>query len=62
VSLLRRGSGASRRLLGTALLRATPTVSAGAFVVSALLVLGAVGLLVASVQVHWLPLPDGPLP
>ncbi|MCW2672371.1 MAG: serine/threonine protein kinase [Frankiales bacterium] len=56
VSLARRSAAGSRRLLGSAVLRATPTASAGTFVVAVLLVAGLVGTLVGP---HWFPLPHG---
>jgi serine/threonine protein kinase len=59
VLLWRRAAEGSRRLLGTAVLRATPSLSAGAFVVAALLAAGAVCGVLVQDAVHWLPL-DGP--
>ncbi|MCW2500172.1 MAG: hypothetical protein JWN87_1848 [Frankiales bacterium] len=58
VQLSRRSTADARRLLGRGLLRATPTASAGFCVVAVLLVVGAVGVVLATdTGVHWWPVP-----
>jgi hypothetical protein len=56
VSLARRSAAGSRLLLGTAVLRATPTASACTFLIAVLLAVGAAATLVGP---HWFPFSHG---